>query len=66
MYLYVLVGFSSADMQQIWKELVKGLTEDKTTIKGNQDSSAESVVSRKVTGRQTSDQQSPSPRRAKR
>ncbi|XP_039988227.1 forkhead box protein P2-like [Xiphias gladius] len=60
------VGFSSADMQQIWKELVKGLTEDKTTIKGNQDSSAESVVSRKVTGRQTSDQQSPSPRRAKR
>ncbi|GLD58999.1 forkhead box protein P1-like protein [Lates japonicus] len=58
------VGFSPAEMQQIWKELTNGITEDKTAIKGNHESSANGVMSTKVTGRQTGDQQSPSPRRA--
>ncbi|XP_028441917.1 forkhead box protein P2-like [Perca flavescens] len=57
-------GFSPAKMQQIWKELTNGITEDKTTSKGNQDSSANNIMSTKVTGRQTGDQQSSSPRRA--
>ncbi|XP_049430278.1 forkhead box protein P2-like [Epinephelus fuscoguttatus] len=57
-------GLSPAEMQQVWKELANGLTEDKTTLKGNQDSSANNIMSTKVTGRQSSDQQSPSPRRA--
>ncbi|XP_008282224.1 forkhead box protein P2-like [Stegastes partitus] len=53
---------SPAEMQQIWKELTFGIAEDKTTMKGNQDSSAHKM-SPKVTGRPTSDQQSASPRR---
>ncbi|XP_023255994.1 forkhead box protein P2-like [Seriola lalandi dorsalis] len=58
------VGFSSAEMQQIWKELTNGITEEKTTIKGNHDCSANSIMSTKVTGRRAGEQQSPSPRRA--
>ncbi|XP_071343858.1 forkhead box protein P2-like [Trachinotus anak] len=58
------VGFSPAEMQQIWKELTNGITEDKTTIKGNHDSPANSITSTKVTGRRAGEQQSPSPRRA--
>lgn len=61
--LNVLAGFSPAEMQQIWKELTNGITEDKTTLRVNQDSSTNSTMSTKVTGRQTGDQQSPSPRR---
>ncbi|XP_044047722.1 forkhead box protein P2-like isoform X2 [Siniperca chuatsi] len=57
-------GFSPAEMQQIWKELTSGITEDKTTLRGNQDSSANNIMSTKVTGRQTGDQQSSSPHRA--
>ncbi|XP_042351472.1 forkhead box protein P2-like [Plectropomus leopardus] len=57
-------GLSPAEMQQVWKELANGITEDKTTPKGNQDSSANDIMSTKVTGRQSGDQQSPSPRRA--
>ncbi|XP_031138997.1 forkhead box protein P2-like [Sander lucioperca] len=57
-------GFSPAKMQQIWKELTNGISEDKTTSKGNQDSSANNIMSTKVTGRPTGDQQSSSPRRA--
>ncbi|KAM9352320.1 forkhead box protein P2-like [Symphorus nematophorus] len=57
-------GLSPAEMQQIWKELTNGITEDKTTLKGNQDSPANNIMSVKVTGRQASDQQTPSPRRA--
>ncbi|KAG7230906.1 hypothetical protein INR49_024934 [Caranx melampygus] len=53
-----------AEMQQIWKELTNGISEDKTTIKGNQDFSANNLMSRKVTGRRAGEQQSPSPRRA--
>lgn len=51
MFLYGSAGFSSSEMQQIWKELTNGITEDKTTMKGNHD-----AVSAKVTGRQTGDQ----------
>lgn len=61
-FFYVLAGFSPAEMQQMWKELTNGITEDKTTLKGNQDSSANNM-STKVTGRQSGDQQSSSPRR---
>lgn len=63
-FLYVSVGFSPAEMQQIWKELTNGITEDKTAIKGNHESSANGEMSTKVTGGQTGDQQSPSPHRA--
>ncbi|XP_059190744.1 forkhead box protein P2-like [Centropristis striata] len=52
-------GVSPAEMQQIWKELTNGIMEDKMTLKGNQDSSANNTA-----GRQSNDQQSPSPRRA--
>ncbi|XP_040894191.1 forkhead box protein P2-like [Toxotes jaculatrix] len=58
------IGLSPAEMQQIWKELTNGASEDKTTIKSNQDSSANSTMSTKVMRRQTGDQQAPSPRRA--
>ncbi|XP_032379731.1 forkhead box protein P2 [Etheostoma spectabile] len=57
-------GLSLEKMQQIWKELTNGITEDKATSKGNQDSSANNTMSTKVPGRQTGDQQSSSPRRA--
>ncbi|XP_034734644.1 forkhead box protein P2-like [Etheostoma cragini] len=57
-------GLSPEKMQQIWKELTNGIAEDKTTSKGNQDSPANNMMSTKVTGRQTSDQQSSSPRGA--
>ncbi|XP_078112243.1 forkhead box protein P4-like [Sander vitreus] len=57
-------GFSPAKMQQIWKELTNGITEDKTASKGNQVSSANNIMSTKVTGRPTGDQQSSSPRGA--
>lgn len=56
-------GFSPAEMQQIWKELTNGVTEDKSTSKGNQDSTANNV-STKVTGRLSGDYQTSSPRRA--
>ncbi|XP_070686562.1 forkhead box protein P2-like [Pempheris klunzingeri] len=57
-------GFSPAEMQQIWKELTNGITDDKTTSKGSQDSSANNMMSMKVTGRQTGDLQTSSPCRA--
>ncbi|XP_026221834.1 forkhead box protein P2-like [Anabas testudineus] len=57
------VGFSPSEMQQIWKELTNGITEDKTTLKGSLYAPANNAVSTKVTGRQAADQQS-SPRRA--
>lgn len=63
MFLYGLVGFSSSEMQQLWKELTNRMTEDKTTMKGNHDASANNAVATKVTGRQTGDQLC-SPRRA--
>nr|XP_046251287.1 forkhead box protein P2-like [Scatophagus argus] len=53
-------GLSHAEMQQIWKDLTNGVTEDKTTLKGSQDSSANDIMSTKVTGRQTCDQQTTS------
>lgn len=62
-FVYVLVGFSPSEMQQIWKELTNGITEDKTTLKGSLYAPANNAVSTKVTGRQAADQQS-SPRRA--
>lgn len=61
MFCYVLAGFSPAEMQQIWKELTNGITEDKTTSQGNQDSSSNNIMSTKVPGRQSGDQQSSSP-----
>ncbi|KAK2917587.1 forkhead box protein P2-like [Channa argus] len=51
------VGFGHADMQQIWKVLINGLTEDKTTMKGDRDSSANTAMPK------NGDQQC-SPRRA--
>ncbi|XP_031724589.1 forkhead box protein P2-like [Anarrhichthys ocellatus] len=59
-------GFSPAEMQQMWKELTNGSTEDKSTSKSNQDSSSNNIVSTKVPGRQTGDQQSSSPHGAER
>lgn len=59
---YVLGGLSPAKMQQIWRELTNGVTEDKTRLKGNQDSCASDIMSTKVTGRQTGDQQTSSQR----
>ncbi|KAI3371100.1 hypothetical protein L3Q82_023740, partial [Scortum barcoo] len=56
-------GFSPAEMQQIWKELTNGMTEDKTTLKGSQDSSTNNNMSVKVTGRESGDQQCSPPRR---
>lgn len=53
-------------MQQIWQELTNAITEDKTLLRGNQDSSANNMMSTKVTGRQTGDQQTASPRRPER
>lgn len=58
----VLGGLSPAKMQQIWKALTNGITEDVTTSKGNQDSCANDTMSTKVTERQTGDQQSSSRR----
>ncbi|XP_069551587.1 forkhead box protein P2-like [Brachyistius frenatus] len=55
---------SPAEMLQIWKELTCGLTDDKTTMKSSQDSTAHKIMSTKVTGKQPADRQSPSPRRA--
>ncbi|XP_051237422.1 forkhead box protein P2-like [Dicentrarchus labrax] len=57
-------GFSSAEMQQIWKELTNGMTEDQTTSQGNEDSSTNNIMSTKVTRRQAGDQQTSSPSRA--
>ncbi|KAK1888532.1 Forkhead box protein P2 [Dissostichus eleginoides] len=57
-------GFSPAEMLQIWKELTHGITEDKMTSQANQDSSANNMMSAKVTGRPSGDQQSASPRSA--
>ncbi|XP_029290343.1 forkhead box protein P2-like [Cottoperca gobio] len=57
-------GFSPAEMQQIWKELTNGITEDKITSKANQDSSANNTMSTKVTAMQSADQQSSPPRGA--
>ncbi|XP_053175867.1 forkhead box protein P2-like [Scomber japonicus] len=57
-------GLSSAEMQQIWKELTNGITEAKTTVKANQSSADNNINPTKVTtGRHTADQQSASPRR---
>lgn len=53
-------------MQQVWKELTTGMTEDKTTIKENRESSAGKTMSAKVPGRQADDQQSACPHRAER
>ena len=64
MFFNVLAGFSPAEMLQIWKELTHGITEDKMTSKANQDSSAYNMMSAKVTGRPSGDQQSASPRSA--
>ncbi|XP_047451832.1 forkhead box protein P2-like [Mugil cephalus] len=55
---------SLAEMQQIWKEVIFGITEDKTTITSSQDSSAHKIMSTKATGRQSGDQQPPPPHRA--
>ncbi|XP_053283411.1 forkhead box protein P2 [Pleuronectes platessa] len=57
------MGFSPAELQQIWKELTNGLTEDKTTIKSSYDSSTNDTRSTQVRGRQADVQPSPSPRR---
>ncbi|XP_062277502.1 forkhead box protein P2-like [Scomber scombrus] len=57
-------GLTPAEIQQIWKELTNGITEDKTTVKANQSSAANNINPTKVTGRHTADQQSASPRRA--
>lgn len=57
MFLYVLVGFGPAETQQVWKELTNGTTENKSTLRSNQNSSANSASSINVTGRQTGDQQ---------
>ncbi|XP_019121345.2 forkhead box protein P2-like [Larimichthys crocea] len=54
-------GLSPAEMQQIWKELTNGATEDKSTSK---DSPAHNNVSAKVTGRRSTDHQTSSPRGA--
>ncbi|XP_034391760.1 forkhead box protein P2-like [Cyclopterus lumpus] len=53
-------GFSPAEMQQIWKELTNGVTEDKTTSKSHQDSSSSN------TGRQSGDRRPSSPHSAER
>ncbi|XP_030280958.1 forkhead box protein P2-like [Sparus aurata] len=57
-------GLSPAEMQQIWKELTNGLTNDKTTSKGNQDSPVHDMMSTKVRRRQAGDQETSSPQRA--
>ncbi|XP_047189304.1 forkhead box protein P2-like [Scophthalmus maximus] len=57
-FLHVLGGLSPAELQQLWKELTKGIREDKTTSKGNHDSSARST---QVTGGRSGDRQSPPP-----
>ncbi|XP_060933248.1 forkhead box protein P2-like [Limanda limanda] len=62
LYIYYKVGFSPAELQQIWKELTNGFTEDKTTIKSNYDSSTNDTRSTQVRGRQADVQPSPSPR----
>lgn len=59
-----LGGLSPAEMQQIWKELTNGLTNDKTTSKGNQDSLVHDMMSTKVRRRQAGDQETSSPQRA--
>ncbi|XP_071778853.2 forkhead box protein P2-like [Centroberyx gerrardi] len=48
-------GFSPAEVQQIWKELTNGITEDKSPKKDHLDSASTNVTPAKVTGRQTSD-----------
>lgn len=64
-FLNLSAGLSSAEMQQIWKELTNGITEAKTTVKANQSSADNNINPTKVTtGRHTADQQSASPRRA--
>nr|XP_019934175.1 PREDICTED: forkhead box protein P2-like [Paralichthys olivaceus] len=60
------VGFSPAELQQIWKELTNGLTDDKTAIKGNHDSSTDDIRSTQVRGRQADDQPPLSPHRTER
>ncbi|XP_029951708.1 forkhead box protein P2-like [Salarias fasciatus] len=55
---------SPADMQQIWKELTLGHNEEKTSTKANEDASAPKLMSPKVPGRASGDQQPLSPRRA--
>uniref|UniRef100_UPI0037E8ED66 forkhead box protein P2-like n=1 Tax=Semicossyphus pulcher TaxID=241346 RepID=UPI0037E8ED66 len=58
-------GFSPAEMQQIWKELTSEMTEDRTTLRSNQDTSANSIMSTKVTTKVKADQKQASlPRRA--
>ncbi|CAI5665414.1 forkhead box protein P2 [Oreochromis niloticus] len=55
---------SPAEMQQVWKELTLAMTEDKTAIKANRESSTGKIMSAKVPGRQADDQQSACPHRA--
>ncbi|XP_030588347.1 forkhead box protein P2-like [Archocentrus centrarchus] len=57
---------SPSEMQQVWKELTFGMSDDKITIKGNGESSSRKIMSAEVTGRQTGDQQSLCPHRAER
>ncbi|XP_029909372.1 forkhead box protein P2-like [Myripristis murdjan] len=54
-------GFSHAELQQIWRELTSGITEDKNTKKDNLDSASTNITPAKTTGRQTNDQKPPSP-----
>lgn len=63
-FFNLVAGMSPAEMQQIWKELTNGITEDKTTVKADQSCAANNINPTKVTGRQTTDQQSASTRRA--
>lgn len=63
---HLLARLSPSEIQQVWKELTFGTTDDKTTIKGNGESPACKTMSTKVTGRQTGDQQHLCPHRAER
>ncbi|KAM7003516.1 forkhead box protein P4-like [Tautogolabrus adspersus] len=54
-------SFSPAEMMQIWKELTNETTEENTPTKDNQDSSANNIMSTKVTTKVKAHQQQTSP-----
>lgn len=64
LFYNLLAGFSSAEIQLLWKELTNGITEDKTTTKSDIDPSANNIKPSKLTRRQTGDRQAAPPRRA--
>ncbi|XP_058501475.1 forkhead box protein P4-like [Solea solea] len=60
------VGFNPAEIQQLWKELTNGESDDKAAAESNHEFPANSFMSTQVTARPTSDLQSSSSLRAER